>query len=45
MENLILVGHIVFGFASFVGSLLLTIGFTCGTKSSENENKIIKKNR
>ena len=27
MENLILVGHIVFGFASFVGSLLLTIGF------------------
>ncbi len=26
MENLILVGHIVFGFASFVGSLLLTIG-------------------
>lgn len=27
MENLILVGHIIFGFASFIGSLLLTIGF------------------
>lgn len=27
MENLILMGHIVFGIASFVGSLLLTIGF------------------
>lgn len=27
MENLILVGHIIFGIASFVGSLLLTIGF------------------
>lgn len=27
MESLILVGHIIFGIASFVGSLLLTIGF------------------
>ncbi|MFQ7233629.1 MAG: Na+-transporting malonate decarboxylase, carboxybiotin decarboxylase subunit, madB [Enterococcus hulanensis] len=27
MENLILIGHIIFGVASFVGSLLLTIGF------------------
>lgn len=27
MENLILFGHIIFGIASFVGSLLLTIGF------------------
>ncbi len=27
MENLILIGHIIFGIASFVGSLLLTIGF------------------
>ncbi|MBU5364026.1 Na+-transporting malonate decarboxylase, carboxybiotin decarboxylase subunit, madB [Enterococcus devriesei] len=27
MENLILLGHILFGIASFVGALLLTIGF------------------
>lgn len=27
MGSLILVGHIVFGIASFIGSLLLTVGF------------------
>lgn len=27
MENLILMGHIIFGIASFIGSLLLTVGF------------------
>lgn len=27
MASLILIGHIVFGIASFVGSLLLTVGF------------------